>query len=189
MPTRTIPGVHPTLALHKDTAYGRAPMSALGRRWSPRGPGVFSWTRPPPNGGRVQGIALLVAAVGNALVGVWAALDPSSFYKDFPGDGHHWVSTSGPYDQHLVVDVGSLSLALTVTLLAAFFHREKILVRTASISALVFAMPHLWFHAIHRDGLSTSDASAELVSLALMVVAPLVALTTTFFNRAELESP
>jgi hypothetical protein len=133
-------------------------------------------------GGRAtQVVALGVAAASNAAIGGWAAFDPSGFYTGFPGLGHHWVSSMGPYDQHLVVDVGFLFLALTVTLVVALFSGGKLLVRTASVSALVFTVPHLGFHAGHLDGFSNADAIAELVSLAVTVAAPVVAFATTFF--------
>jgi hypothetical protein len=80
----------------------------------------------------------------------------------------------GPYDQHPVFDVGLLSLALTLTILAALWKREKVLVATASIAALIFAVLHLAFHASYLDHFSTSDSVLEMVSLAITVAAPLV---------------
>jgi hypothetical protein len=132
----------------------------------------------PPKRTWVQTAALVVAAVGNAVVGLWAVITPRGFYDNFPGGGRHWVSMDGSYDQHLVFDVGLLSLALTVTLLAAIWKRERVLVATASIAALVFAVPHLAFHAGHLDGFSTSDSMLEMISLAITVAAPLLALWT-----------
>jgi hypothetical protein len=126
----------------------------------------------------LQTIALLVAAAGNAVVGVWALLTPQGFYHDFPGAGHHWVSMDGPYNGHLVRDVGLLSLALAVTLLAALWKRDKVLVRTASVAALVFAAPHLAYHASHLAHFSATDTFLEMVTLAITGVAPLIALAT-----------
>ena len=37
---------------------------------------------------------------------------PAAFYDDFPGLGRMWVAPDGPYNQHLVRDVGELNLAL-----------------------------------------------------------------------------
>lgn len=128
----------------------------------------------------LQTIALVVSAAGLAFVGAWALVAPRSFYDDFPGAGHHWVSTDGPYNRHLLFDVGTLSLALTVTLLAALWRRDKVLVRTAALAALVFAGPHLAYHASHLDHLSTTDTILEMVALAIAVAAPFAALLTTF---------
>jgi hypothetical protein len=128
----------------------------------------------------VQSVALLVATVIFALIGAFAASDPLGFYHRVPG-----VWRMGPYDQHLVVDVGFLFLALSVTLLAALFHREKVLVRTATVAALVFAVPHHWYHVTHLRGFSTSLALNELVSPAIMAAAPLVALAYTFIPTGD----
>jgi hypothetical protein len=53
----------------------------------------------------VLGVLLLIALV----TGLWALLAPRSFYDSFPGgSGMHWVSADGPYNRHLVGDVGSM---------------------------------------------------------------------------------
>jgi hypothetical protein len=140
-------------------------------------------TRRAARGGRVQGVALFLAGAINGLLGVFAAFDPLGFYRRVPG-----VSMMGPYDQHFVVDVGFLFLALTVTLVVALLHREKVLVRTACASALTFAVPHLWFHASHLSGFSTAQAVNELGGLVVMVAAPLVALVTTFVSSDDTTS-
>lgn len=128
---------------------------------------------------RLQAFALLVAAAGNAVVGAWAVITPRGFYDNFPGAGHHWVSVDGPYNEHLVRDVGTLSLALVVVLLVALWRRERVLVRAASVAALVFAAPHLAYHASHLDHFSTTDTIIEMVALSLAVVAPLTSLVVT----------
>jgi hypothetical protein len=133
----------------------------------------------PRSRDRVQVVALLVAAAANALVGVWALANPRGFYDSFPGFGQHWVSADGPYNEHLLTDVALLSLALTFLLLAAAWKRDRFLVRVASIAALIFAAPHLLFHATHLHHFSTGDATLELVALSITVLAPLVALITT----------
>ena len=61
---------------------------------------------------RRVGLGLL--AVSAAIVGFWAEFAPKSFYDDFPGGGHHWVRVDGPYNQHLVRDVGQWNLGSTV---------------------------------------------------------------------------
>ena len=52
-------------------------------------------------------------------VGGWQTLAPASFYTDFPGAGRHWVSVDGPYNEHLLRDVGQGNLALGVVALVA----------------------------------------------------------------------
>ena len=63
--------------------------------------------------------------------GFWAAFAPRSFYADFPGAGRHWISPDGPYNQHLIRDVGELNLALFVVVLAAAVTLSLPLVRAA----------------------------------------------------------
>lgn len=129
---------------------------------------------------RVQGVALVVTAAIYAGIGAFAAADPLEFYRRVPG-----VSMMGTYDQHLVVDVGFLFLAVTVTLVVALFHRETVLVRTASVSALIFAVPHLAYHATHLSGFTMAQTLNELWGLVVMIIAPLVALATTFVASHE----
>src|SRR3954464_6678961 len=116
---------------------------------------------------------IAVMAVTPALVGIWASVSPRGFYDDFPGGGHHWVSAVGPYDEHLVRDVGALYLGALVLLVLAWVWLERRLVQATLISYAVAALPHLIYHCTALDGFSTVDAVAEMVGLALNVVLPL----------------
>ena len=60
-----------------------------------------------------RGILWALNALG-AFVGAWALAAPRSFYDGFPMPGllGAWVASDGPYNEHLVRDVGSLYLAL-----------------------------------------------------------------------------
>ena len=124
------------------------------------------------------GIAVL--ALTPVLVGVWATLSPRGFYDDFPGGGHSWVSAVGPYDEHLVRDVGALYLGSLVLLGFAWAWLDRRLVQAALVSYAVAALPHLIFHITALHGFSVGDAVAEIAGLALNVVLPLglLALTT-----------
>ena len=122
---------------------------------------------------------IAVMAVTPALVGIWASVSPRGFYDDFPGGGHHWVSAVGPYDEHLVRDVGALYLGALVLLVLAWAWLERRLVQAALISYAVAALPHLIYHLTALDGFSTGDAVAEIGGLALNVVLPLGLLTIT----------
>src|SRR3954469_9444841 len=122
---------------------------------------------------------IAVMAVTPALVGIWETVSPRGFYDDFPGAGHHWVSAVGPYDEHLVRDVGALYLGALVLLVLAWVWLERRLVQAALISYAVAALPHLIYHLTALDGFSTGDAVAEIGGLALNVVLPLGLLTLT----------
>jgi len=112
-----------------------------------------------------------LAATG-LLVGVWAGLAPRSFYDDFPGLGRVWVAVDGPFNEHLVRDVGWLTLALAAVTIWAAITLTRGLVVAALVAWLVTGIPHLLYHVRNLDGLATSDRVGELASLAL---APAVA--------------
>jgi ABC-type sugar transport system permease subunit len=112
-------------------------------------------------------VGLAVLAVQAAMLGVWAGLAPRSFYDDFPGLGRHWVSIDGPYNEHLVRDVGWLNLALTVVTVWAIVTLARSLVLATLVAWLVADLPHLVYHVANLDGLSSSDGTAEIISLAL----------------------
>ncbi len=68
--------------------------------------------------GAVRGL-LAWFTVFRLAVGGWQLMAPASFYNDFPGLGRHWVDVDGPYNQHLLRDVGQGNLAIAVVALVA----------------------------------------------------------------------
>ena len=123
-------------------------------------------------------IGLVYLAVGYALVGFWAAFAPRSFYTDFPGAGRHWISPDGPYNQHLIRDVGELNLALLVVVAAAAVTLSLPLVRAALVATLVNGVLHVVYHVGHVDMFSSGDQVAIIGSLVLAPVVALVLLVT-----------
>ncbi len=121
-------------------------------------------------------VALAVIAAGSLLVGVWAQGFPRSFYDDFPGLGRVWVAVDGPYNEHLVRDVGGLNLGLALVAVVALVTGSVLVARVAGGAALLFGVPHLLYHATHLDGFDSGDAAAMLVSLAVAALAGLLAL-------------
>ena len=115
-------------------------------------------------------IVLAYLAISGALVGLWAGLAPRSFYDDFPGLGRVWVAVDGPYNEHLVRDVGWLNLALTVATVWAAVTLTRGLVVAVLAAWLVTGLPHLLYHVANLSGLATGDRVAELASLALAPV-------------------
>jgi hypothetical protein len=118
--------------------------------------------------GRRTGLAVLAAS--GLVVGAWALFRPRSFYDSFPGFGRHWVSPSGPFNDHLVTDVGAAYLALTALAVLALVWGDLRSCRLAGIAWAVFSVPHYYFHQRHLDGLSTFDKYAELSSLAATAI-------------------
>ena len=116
-------------------------------------------------------VALVVLAANAALVGVWALFAPANFYKSFPGLGRSWISGDGPFNEHLVRDVGGLNLSLLVLTIAALWLGQKTMTRVAGLVWLPFALPHVIYHIAHVDHLSsTFDKFAVTGSLALTAV-------------------
>ena len=124
-------------------------------------------------------VGLLILAVTQALVGVWALPAPRPFYDGFPLPGHPWVALLPPYNEHLVRDVGAFNLALTVVLVAAAWTLDRTLVRVALVALLVYALPHTVFHAGHLAGFPPGDALGQTLGtgLHLILTASLLVLT------------
>lgn len=85
----------------------------------------------------------------------------------------------GPYNEHLISDVGAGYLALGVMLAAAGIFLGRTLVRVALIAWLTFALPHFAFHLTTRETFSLADNLASLGGLGLVVLLPLVLLAFT----------
>jgi len=119
---------------------------------------------------------LLIVAATPLAGGLWALLFPRRFYEVFPWPGGGWVSTLGPYNEHLVRDYGALNLAMAVMLLAAVVYLERRLAKVALISWLVFEVPHFIFHLGQTHHFSAGSNLAQLGGLALLIVLPLVLL-------------
>lgn len=130
-------------------------------------------------------LGLSLLAIPALVVGLWALILPRSFYDDFPAAGRHWVSVLGPYNEHLVRDVGALNLALGALLAVAAIVLERRLVQAALAAWLVYAVPHFVFHATELDALSFLDNAANVITLGLAVLLPLVLLVATGRRRAE----
>ncbi len=117
-------------------------------------------------------VLLAIVAIGYIGVGAWAALAPRSFYDNFPGGGHQWVSADGPFNEHLVRDVGTLNLALAAVAIAALARPGRYLVQVIAGATLVYSAPHFLYHLFHLDLLDTGDKVFQTGSLAITVIAP-----------------
>lgn len=124
-------------------------------------------------------IGLAVIFLGSVVVGFWALAAPESFYDDFPGSGRAWISVDGPYNEHLIRDVGGLNLALALVALVALVRPEPLLVAAAAGAALMFGAPHLLYHVVNLDLLDSTDQVGIVVSLTIAVIAPLALLIDT----------
>ena len=130
-----------------------------------------------------------ILAVLEVIVGVWALFAPTSFYSSFPLPGHPWVSLLPPYNEHLVRDVGELSLALTVVLVAAAVTGQWLLSAVAVAATAVYAVPHAIFHFLHLEGFPTSDAVAQTIGIALQLVVTAVVGLLLWRDRSRATRP
>lgn len=112
---------------------------------------------------------LMVLTASQAVVGGWALLGPRSFFDGFPATGHAWVALLPPYNEHLVRDVGGLSLALAVLLGTAAVIVDRTLVRVALAAFAVYLLPHTVFHGLHLHGFSAVDAAAQMAGFSVQL--------------------
>jgi len=120
------------------------------------------------------GLLFLAATTLNG--SLWALPFPRSFYEDFPLPGREWVSTLGPYDEHLVRDYGALNLALGILLVAAAIFIGRRLAQVALVAWLGYAAPYFAYHTMLTEHFSPFDNLAQLTSLGLQVLLPLALL-------------
>ncbi len=118
---------------------------------------------------RTTRLALAWLALTATQIGTWALLAPRSFYDDFPGFGRSWVAGDGPFNEHLVRDVGALNLALAVLLIAAAVRLSRELVTVAAIASLAWGVPHTVYHLANTEPLGTMDNVASIGGLVFSV--------------------
>lgn len=120
-----------------------------------------------------RGLRLVLAALaaGAAFPGAWATLAPRSFYGRFPGLGA-WVAPLGPYDGHLVGDVGAFYLAFAVLFAWAAWRPTRDLVLPVCGAWTLFSLLHLAWHAAHTAPFSAADTIGMLGLLAVVVALP-----------------
>jgi hypothetical protein len=135
-------------------------------------------------------VVLGILAATSLELGVWATFWPQQFYNTFPGGGRTWVAVNGPYNEHFVRDFGGLNLALALVFTVAAVTLGVTLVRTAAAGYVLFAVPHLVYHARHL-GVYTSaaDKVANVVTLGAAVALALAALALTWSSPAAAPAP
>lgn len=122
---------------------------------------------------------LLLVAVTTLSGSLWALPFPRSFYEGFPFPGWGWISTLGPYNEHLVRDYGAMNLALGVLLVSAAISLERRLSQVVLLTYLAFATPHFVFHATQTHHFSLFHNAVQLGSLGFIVLLSMVLLALT----------
>ncbi|QMW07046.1 hypothetical protein H3H32_21615 [Spirosoma foliorum] len=119
---------------------------------------------------------LLYLGLTNAFPGAWALFMPHSFYTSFPGFGRVWVAVDGPYNEHLIRDVGGFFLALATLCFLALLTPRLVSVKATAICLLIFNAPHLLYHLQHLHMLPVIDQVGNAVALGTAVLLPLLLL-------------
>jgi len=119
-------------------------------------------------------VALGYLALISLEIGVWAQFFPRSFFDHYPGLGRAWVAVDGPYNEHLVRDVGGLNLGLAAVLIVALVTLSHTTILAACLASLLYGVPHLLYHIAHADLLDGSDVIASIGGLALFAALPVV---------------
>ena len=102
---------------------------------------------------------------------------PRLFYDQFPGLGMAWVSPDGPFNEHLMRDLGGANLALTFLVFLAIARPTAYLVRGVAVAILIAQAPHFVYHALHLDLLPTTlERALQTASLGLAVLIPVLVL-------------
>jgi hypothetical protein len=110
--------------------------------------------------------ALLAVLTASAVyVGGWAAAFPRSFYDSFPGLHRVWVAVDGPYNEHLVRDVGAFYLAFAIGGVLAMTWRDRRVTLALAAAWTTFSLPHLGYHLHHLGDLPTADAVGQVAAL------------------------
>jgi hypothetical protein len=121
---------------------------------------------------------MVFLAVTQGAAGLVQLFAPRTFFDI------RWVSLLPPYNEHLMRDVGALTLAYVLVLAAAALWPEPRLVRVALAANLVWTVPHFVFHTTHLSHFPTGDAVAQTIVLALAVVVPAALLALSMSGEA-----
>ncbi|OMQ15808.1 hypothetical protein A7K94_0206915 [Modestobacter sp. VKM Ac-2676] len=118
----------------------------------------------------VRRVLLGCLVVLGLYVGIWAAFAPASFYASFPGPFSSWVAQDGPYNEHLIRDVGTFNLGLAAASAVALGARTAGPGRAVGAAWVVYSIPHLAYHLQHLGHLGVVDVVAQVVSLSSTLV-------------------
>jgi hypothetical protein len=122
-------------------------------------------------------LGLLLLGLPQLAIGLYALFWSRDFYRDFPF-GRSWAEL-GPYNEHLVTDVGALFCAMGVIALFGAARAERGLSQAIAVGWIVFTVPHLIFHWGHREGLEIIDAVSQLVLFVLHLLIALYVLSAS----------
>ncbi len=112
-----------------------------------------------------QYASLAGTVVLSAVLGIWAYFLPQAFFDHFPIVLGEWVSTDGPFNEHLVRDHGAMYLALGAAGVYGLVRPSLPVYRVLGIVWSVFGVLHFAYHVGHLDHLGQMEATAQLIAL------------------------
>lgn len=110
--------------------------------------------------------------IGALLQGLWAFGWPGDFYDRFPVEGAGWVSTLGPFNEHLTTDVGAALIGMGTAAIYSARHVSSAGLAAVTAGFAVFGAAHLAFHLGELHHFEAGSVAAQLFSLLLLVVWP-----------------
>ncbi|KQZ83257.1 hypothetical protein ASD56_13180 [Microbacterium sp. Root166] len=119
---------------------------------------------------RIHAAAAALSALLALFVGVWAYFFPQSFYDSFPGVLGSWVSVDGPFNEHLIRDVGAMYLALGGASIGCLVWGSEVAYRVLGIAWTIFGALHFAYHAFHLSHMPVVDAVGEMVALGVSLL-------------------
>lgn len=125
---------------------------------------------------RLHFLALAFSTLLAFFVGGWAYFAAQSFYDSFPGVLGSWVSVDGPFNEHVIRDVGAMYLALGAASLGGLIWRNAVGYRVLGLAWTVFGVLHFAYHALHLAHMSLESAIGEMVALGVSLLLGVVLL-------------
>jgi len=116
-----------------------------------------------------RGLLAYLAATG-IVVGIWAWGFPLHFYRFFPGFGGTWVSMDGPFNQHLIRDIGAAYLMIAAFATVCLFRPATITPFAVGLGTLFFNLPHFCYHMTHLAMFSPMDRALNFGALGFAVL-------------------
>lgn len=120
-----------------------------------------------------RGLRLLLAALTAYAggIGAYAVLTPHAFYRNVVG-----VDLLGPYNEHLVSDVGGLYLGFALLFARATATLGRELTRTVCVAFTLTQAIHLAYHLAHLQPFTFDQAAEQTAGLLPLLLLPMAVL-------------
>jgi len=122
-------------------------------------------------------LGLVLLGLPQLVIGVYALFFSRDFFREFPL-GRSWAEL-GPYNEHLVTDVGALFCAMGVIALYGAARVDRRLSQAVALGWIVFTVPHLIFHVRENQGLEAADVVAQVAVFAVQLLIALYVLSAS----------